>query len=118
MDKCPDCGQFGSIDGIALASGPLAELRAQRCDACGRFWLNCAELDTLGDDELFGTSARAAAAAAQKPCRACGGMLKAMPELEGVFFCETCRLVLLEERAYDELSLEEPGDGGDPPPKC
>ncbi|MCX5795349.1 MAG: hypothetical protein NTY77_07650 [Elusimicrobia bacterium] len=108
MDKCPDCGQFGSIDDIALASGPLSELRARRCDACGRFWVSCAEIDVLGDDGLFGASARGVATPTERRCRACGGMLKALPEPAGVFSCEACRLLLMDERSYDELELEKP----------
>jgi len=108
MERCPHCGQTGSIDAIALASGAWDGLRAERCAACECFWAGDAELERLGEPELWGAEARADAAESGRLCRVCGGGLKALPDLEGVFSCGTCRVVLMDERTYDELELDRP----------
>ncbi|MBI5241876.1 MAG: hypothetical protein HY926_15495 [Elusimicrobia bacterium] len=99
MERCPNCGQMGSIDAIALASGAWDGLRCQRCAACEYFWAGKAELEALGEPQLW----EAAGAPSGRLCRVCGGVMKALPELEGVYSCEACRFVLMDERTYDEL---------------
>jgi len=116
MGRCPNCGQTDSIDAIALASGAWSGLRGERCAACEYFWASDAELAALGEPELWGAEARAAGAQSGRLCRVCGGGLKALPELEGVFSCEACRLVLMDERTYDGLELDEPEAGEGPEP--
>lgn len=97
-----------------MASGVWDGLRCQRCAACEYFWADKAELEVLGEPELWG----AEGSASGRLCRVCGKDLKALPELEGVFSCEACRFVLMDERTYDELGIEEPPQDSSPSPKC
>ena len=118
MERCPHCGQTGSIDAIALASGTLGGLRAERCAGCESFWLGYSELDGAEGAEFLSRSARSAAGPSPRSCRCCGANFKVLPGLEGVLACEQCRLVVMDEATYDRLEEPEPLAEEEPGPEA
>jgi hypothetical protein len=118
MERCPNCGQTGSIDAIALASGTLGGLRAERCAACESFWLGYPELDGADGVEFLSESARSAAGPSLRNCRCCGANFKALPGFDGVWACEQCRLVVMDEGAYDRLEVPQPQAEEEPGPEA
>lgn len=115
MTGCPMCGEGGSIEAIALLSGPMSGLRAHRCFSCESVWFEHAELQKAPGQDFLSDKSLGAATAAEDECGACGTRFKRLPAQVPVYSCETCRLVVMGEGDYDRLAPRASGNGAEHP---